>query len=367
MFRTKKWIVAAGLCLLCFQVVGQKKPDPWDSFAPPPDKRNDWIQLTSGEWLKGDLKVMYNFNLEFDSDELDLLELDFEDVQQIRTRRRQAVLVQTGHRETEVMRGRLVMDGEKVQLVDGEKVAELKRTQVISIAGSTLRERDRWSGMFSIGATARGGNTETLDVTAIANLRRRTARSRFNADYISNYSTAKGIQTANNQRLSGYYDWFLTSRFYWKVLAGEYYRDSFSNIDNQYSLSTGVGYDLVRTTKTEWTFGGGVGYQEQQFVSVEAGKDDSASSVFGTIGTRCDTEITGNLDFLYDYSARFLNGENGRYTHHMLATLSFEFIGDLDLDFSVVWDHIRNPQTDADGNVPEQDDYQLVVALAYDF
>ena len=36
----------------------------------------DWIQLTSGEWLKGDLKVLYDKKLEFDSDELDLLELD---------------------------------------------------------------------------------------------------------------------------------------------------------------------------------------------------------------------------------------------------------------------------------------------------
>jgi hypothetical protein len=35
----------------------------------------DWIQLTSGEWLKGELKVLYNDSLEFDSDELDLLKL----------------------------------------------------------------------------------------------------------------------------------------------------------------------------------------------------------------------------------------------------------------------------------------------------
>ena len=43
----------------------------------------DWIQLTNGEWLKGDLKVLYNDSLEFDSDELDLLTFDWEDVHQV--------------------------------------------------------------------------------------------------------------------------------------------------------------------------------------------------------------------------------------------------------------------------------------------
>ena len=47
----------------------------------------DWIQLTSGEWLKGELIAMYDGSLEFDSDELDNLTLDWDDVRQVRTRR----------------------------------------------------------------------------------------------------------------------------------------------------------------------------------------------------------------------------------------------------------------------------------------
>ena len=46
---------------------------PWDKFVPPPDDKFDWIQLTSGEWLKGELKFLYDFQVEFDSDKLDLL------------------------------------------------------------------------------------------------------------------------------------------------------------------------------------------------------------------------------------------------------------------------------------------------------
>jgi len=34
----------------------------WDAFVPPPDDKFDWIQLTSGEWLKGELKALYNYD-----------------------------------------------------------------------------------------------------------------------------------------------------------------------------------------------------------------------------------------------------------------------------------------------------------------
>ena len=73
-------------CCLCLLVTGKAIADDslLDEFVPPADKTFDWIQLTSGEWLKGDLKVLYNNKLEFDSDKLDLLELDWEDVKQVR-------------------------------------------------------------------------------------------------------------------------------------------------------------------------------------------------------------------------------------------------------------------------------------------
>jgi len=57
-----------------------------EKFVPSTDKY-DWIELTSGEWLKGEFKAMYQKRLEFDSDKLDLLIFDFEDVKQIRTHR----------------------------------------------------------------------------------------------------------------------------------------------------------------------------------------------------------------------------------------------------------------------------------------
>src|SRR5262249_4506764 len=41
----------------------------------------DWIQLKSGEWLRGRLYGMQNRKLEFESDELDDLKFDWKDIQ----------------------------------------------------------------------------------------------------------------------------------------------------------------------------------------------------------------------------------------------------------------------------------------------
>lgn len=352
------------------KVIQQPKAvDPWASFEPPPDAKFDWIQLTSGEWLKGEFKVLYDYVIEFDSDELDLLEFDFEDVKRVRTRGMKSVLIQgdDGRRDTGTLRGLLEIKGDQVVLRRSEYEVEVSRDQIISIADGRQRERDYWSGMLSIGVNARGGNTETTDTTVMANLKRRTAASRFNAEYLANYSNTGETETANNQRLSGFYDQFLTAKFYWQVLAAEYYRDPFSNIDGQYSFSTGAGYDIIHTSKTEWGFNVGAGYQQQKYVSVEVGEDESSSSPFATVGTLLDHEVSKNLDFLFDYSLRVLNEENGRYTHHMLTKLSFDLFKDLDLDVSVIWDRIEKPQATADGSIPKQDDYQLIVSLAYEF
>jgi acyl-CoA synthetase (AMP-forming)/AMP-acid ligase II len=48
-------------------------------------KQFDWIQLTSGEWLKGELKVLRRDVLEFESDELDELSIDWDKIVSLRT------------------------------------------------------------------------------------------------------------------------------------------------------------------------------------------------------------------------------------------------------------------------------------------
>jgi putative salt-induced outer membrane protein YdiY len=345
-----------------------KNIDPWEAFVPPVDSKFDWLQLTSGEWLKGEFKVIYNYTLEFGSEELGLQKFDFKDVKQLRTRAMKTVFISGEDDHPDItLRGLLFIKGDQVLLRRSEHEVSIPRGRVLSIAGGRQRESDYWSGMASIGINSRGGNTETLNTTYQANLKRRTARNRLNADYLANYSSTKSVETSNNHRISIYHDFFLISQVYWRTLSAEYYRDPFSNIDKQYSVGTGIGYDIIHTPQTEWAINSGVGFQEMRFDSVQPGESQTSKSPFLTAGSKLDYKLTGNFDILYEYSMRWLNKDNGQYTHHMLATISFNLIGKLNLNVSEVWDRVEKPQLDADDNIPKKDDYQLIVSLAYDF
>lgn len=51
----------------------------------------------------------------------------------------------------------------------------------------------------------------------------------------------------------------------------------------------------------------------------------------------------------------------------MIPTIDVDLTDALDLNVSPVWDRIEEPQPDADGSAPQQDDYQLVPGLGYGF
>ncbi|WP_455207247.1 DUF481 domain-containing protein [Kaarinaea lacus] len=341
----------------------------WDNFAPPRDDKFDWIQLTSGEWLKGELKVMYNFSLEFDSDELDLQKFDWEDIKQIRSAGYQSLRIEPkdGKGEPITVIGVLHLVDGKVRTTSGDQVLEFERERIVSIAKGSTKESDLWTGKISLGINIRSGNSDLVDSSFTANAKRRTAESRIIIDYIGNYSKAESVETSNNHRLNGYYDLFLTSKYFWRPVFSEYYRDRFKNINNQVTAGTAFGYSIIRMPKTEWEVSGGVGVLYKQFVSVEAGQNSDNTSPSLGLGTRYETDFTNWLEYLFDFKFQIVDKDSGTYIHHLITTLESDLISDLELDISFVWDRVQDPQPAADGTVPKKDDFQLIVGIGYEF
>jgi len=344
-------------------------PEQWDDFQPPRDEKYDWLQLESGEWVKGELISLYNFIVEFDSDELDLLKIDWEDVRQIRSAGLLSLRVETsgdGHNVFTIVGVLQLKDDSAVVLID-QQVKTLERDQIVSIAKGTGKESDLWVGKISFGANVKSGNTDTVDTNLVLGAKRRTSKSRFSIDYVGNFSRTQSIETSNNHRLNSHFDKFYNSKFFWRTYSAEYYRDTFKNIDQQFSLSSSFGYHLIRTSKTEWEISGGLGALYTRFESVEAGNDIDNTSPFLELGTLVDTTLTNWMDFLLDYKFQLVDEDSGSYTHHFVTTLSSDITNDLELDISLVWDRIAKPQPAADGTVPDKDDSQLIVGLSYEF
>jgi Protein of unknown function, DUF481 len=322
----------------------------------------DWIQLTSGEWLKGDLKVLYDDKLEFDSDELGLQEFDWEDVKQVRGHRLNSVRFEG----PVTVVGILKIVDDRVFVITGEEIREFDRSRLVTIAPGEEGEINYWSAVVSLSLNVKKGNSDQTDFSSTVHIQRRTAASRFSIDYRGIYTEVIGVETGNSHRANSYFDIFQTKRFFWRPVFGEYFRDPFSNTKHSVTVGSGVGYHIIDTSKTEWLFSPGIAYQYVENVSVGAGEDPNNSTPALVIATAFDTELTKRTDFNASYRCNIVNEEAGKYTHHALAALEFELTNRLDLKLSVIWDRIHKPKAEEDGTVPDQDDFYYFCGIEFE-
>jgi putative salt-induced outer membrane protein YdiY len=338
------------------------KNQTWEP-PPPPPGNFDWIQLTSGEWLKGKLKRLYERKLEFDSDKLDLQEFDWEDVKQVRC----PGIFSVRFVGPISINGILQVTEKEVFVTVGDEKQVFKRDQLIAIAPGGEKEIDYWSSKISVGFNFAKGNTDQIQYRSIANVKRRTAATRFAVDYLGNLTETDSVETVNNHRIQSYFDVFRTQKYFFRPVFVEYYQDPFKNIKYRTTLGGGMGYHIIDTSKTDWEIAGGLAFQTTRFDSVEPGQDSSEWSPALIARTNFDTELTENIDFIVNYSFQILDQASGTYTHHSVTTLETELTEWLDFDISFVWDRVQNPTPDDDGIVPKKDDLYLIFSLGINF
>lgn len=319
----------------------------------------DWVQLTSNEMLKGTIKHLYDDNLVFESDKVGVLTIDWADVRVLQSKGP----VSIGFTDLSTRTGRLLIQHGKGYL-DGK---EFNLNEVLTIIAGGQQEANYWSSTITLGANFREGNTDQIDYSAKARVSRRTTESRFRTDYLGNYAKSDDEKTANNHRLNSHFDWFLSHQFYLRPVFGEYYSDPFSNIKSRFTIGSGIGYNFIDTSKTEWSLSGGPAYTFTQFDEVEVGETDNEDNATLVFESAFSTELTDSMDYFFDYRMQLGNEDSGGYTHHAITGILVELTDTFKLDLSLVWDRTEKPRTNADGTIPEKDDYQLIIGFGVDF
>ncbi|MGN6554551.1 MAG: DUF481 domain-containing protein [Verrucomicrobiota bacterium] len=335
---------------------------PWTS-EPAQGAAFDWIQLKSGEWLAGKIKSLQEEKLEFDSEELNLLTFDWQDIRTMRSLRLNSVRIE----KLKAVDGSVFVTSNEVQVTTSTTTNTYPRADLLAIAPTGNRELDKWSGKVSAGVSFRAGNTKETDANAHAALQRRTPDTRLSLDYLGNYSKLNGAEVEENHRFTGQFDYFLSRRLYARLPDFEYYRDPLQNLSHRITVGAGVGYDLVKTPRTEWNVTVSPSWQRDWFESVPATENASPDSVALVLSTRFDVELTQRLDLLLEYRGQLSRKETGNDTHHAVTTLEFEIHKRLKLDLSFVWGRISSPQTESGGDTPTPDDFRLITSLGVDF
>ena len=345
----------------------------------PKDTQSDWMELKSGEWVRGTFKGVTAGHVSFDSEKFKLVSFDLDDVKQIVTHRKSTINLSRNLRSLNPLKaldisdheisGRLSFkDGKFFMLLADGSVQSLPQESVSSIASGELNEKSYWSGGFFIGIDVMSGNTEQASINSKANLERKTFISRFRVDYIGKFSEHdNNVTTADNDTVTSSLDFYLTEHLYWRFIAFEYMSDVFKNITTKYTYSTGIGYDIIYTKDSDWSVTIGPGYQRVEYENVLQGEDNRVETALLFLDTRFTQKIVTDVTLLINYTMYLVNHKSGDYVHHSEVTLKSKIISDFTFNASLFWDRTASPRAFDSGDKPGKDDFKTMIALGYSF
>jgi hypothetical protein len=360
-FRIGLPAIALTFAVLAASVQTFAQEPRWEPPEPDPVSK-DWIQLNSGEWLRGEIHVLRDDKLEFESDELNDLVLDWDDLAALLSPR---ILTYTFDGGV-TLAGTASLRDSAIVIRSAQETREFARSNLLSIIEGKPTEWNFWSAKVSVGIIGRSGNTDQEDLNAIVLLRRQATRSRLDIEYKGNFARTNDVKTVSNHRGNTKFDYLVSRGFFVTPAFGSIYVDKFQNIDLRATIGAGAGYFLVRKSGLDWYVQLGAGYQSTKFGSVEAGEPDKEESFALTPKTALEMEITGSLDLTLEYNSQVTIPEPKGTVHYGFGMLSYEFTSLLDFDISLTWDRVENPKADAEGNKPVRDDFRLYFGLGLD-
>ncbi len=321
----------------------------------------DWLQLVSGEWLKGNIARMREDTLEFDSDKLDMLNLDFADV----------ALVHSPQVNTYVFDGRIsatgpaVVTAEQVIVQTAEGTKTFPRGELESIIEGE-KERDWWSMKLRFGLTLNRGNTNQLTYDIKFNTRREDRLTLLDLNYNATFGKTSGVQNVNRQLGEFLFNVFLGSRWWVTPAFGQLFNDRFQNIKFRATPAAGAGVHIFDMPKVKWDFITGIGYQYLNALAPVAGTKNPMHDAFIPLYTYWDFDITGDIDFTVSWLTNLVVTTIGNTNHTGKADLSVELTSVIDLDVAFLYLRTEQPVQPADPTLPsiEKNDYQLVVGIS---
>ena len=339
-------------------------PPPAQDAGPPAPRSGDfdWLQFKNGEWLKGEIKDLQDDSLTFDSDKLDELSLDFDDLEGLFSSKVNTLRFE----DKTIVEGPFRIEGDTVTVMTADGERTFPRDTLRGIIPGRMTELNFWSGKLSVGGTIRQGNVNQTDLSMSFRVQRRSPGKRLVIEYNGAYGTVEGVKTANNHRFFFNNDIFFSRDLFVRVPSFEYFKDEFQNIEYRLTPGILVGYDIIDRNRLKWTVSGGPGYQVTKFFEPLAGTPGRTEDGVLLFATDAQWEATTKIDLYGEYTLAVPVSGNNNNMRLTLGT-DIEVWGNLDFDIKFILDFQSNPARLSDGSLPENSDVRLFFGLGWDF
>ena len=336
---------------------------------------DDWIELNTGEWLRGDLHWLRPKGLEagknvnFYSNKLDGLTLSWADIAGVHSPKIKSYVF----KNKTTVSGKAMITKDLVIVETNEGVVTHPRSELVSISEGPPRERTWWSTMLSLGFSANAGNTNQGSVTTQWRLAREDGHSLEAVRYNGTVAYTDGELNVNRHLGGLDTALFLWDRFYLIPIDGQLLHDPFQNIKLRATPAVGAGVYVFKKTRQrrkhtnqfEWDIQSGLGYQFLRLISTVPGVDNPQNDGFIMFRTHWKLEfLNDNVELTIDWRTNLVYTSFGSTNHTGTADVSVEITDMFNFVNSFLFLRTRDPEPRSDGTVPKKNDYQVVVSLA---
>ena len=336
---------------------------------------DDWIELSTGEWLRGKLHWLRPKGLEsgkdinFYSNKLDSLTLSWGSIDGVHSPK---IKSYTFKNKVKVS-GKAMITKDAVIIENDQGVATYPRAELLSISEGPPRERTWWSTMLSLGFSANAGNTSQGSLTTQWSLMRMDGHTLAGLSYNGTVAYTDGELNVNRHLGNVDTALFLWDRVYLIPMTGQLLYDAFQNIKLRATPSTGVGVYLFKKTRQrkkhtnefEWDLQSALGYQFLALLSTPTGVANPQSDGFILFRTHWKLEfLNDNVELTIDWRTNLAYTNFGSTNHTGTVDVSVDITDRFSFLTTFLFLRTRDPQPRSDGTVPKENDYQIVVSLA---
>ena len=181
-------------------------------------------------------------------------------------------------------------NAEQVRLAQAAEAAEV---EAIRTAGLL----DNWSGKGELGGFRSTGNSSNSGVTASLSLKREGIDWTHNIRARTDYQRNNGVTSRERYSVAYEPNYKISDRLFLFGLA-QYERDPFQGFSARYSVSGGLGYQIIDSANLSLSAKAGPAYRITQFTTGE-----NENRIGGLIGLDFDWDITDRLKLTHDTNA----------------------------------------------------------------
>lgn len=241
-----------------------------------------------------------------------------------------------------------------------EDVAEIDsivadyNSKLAAQAAAALREKqeagffENWKGQGELGASRSTGNTRNLGLSGGLKLVKDAVKWRLNFQARADYERNNGKTTRDQLSATIEPNYKFNKRLYAYGLA-QFERDRFQGFTARYTISGGLGYEVVKTKDLRLAVKAGPALRITEFATGE-----SRSSLAGLVGIDFDWKISDNVKFSQDAGGTWASDaqgftsavavfESGNTTLNATSALDAKLIGALSARISYTIEHETNP------------------------